>query len=397
MNISSGKKRIPLFELAVALVTSFSTCTKKRSIADAYRHFIDLTSKKISRSSFWERLANKKLSEFLHMAVLNYSFNMQQKALSTRSWLSTFTDVFIYDASPIRLPDVLAKLFPGNRTNHSPACIKLSALYQLSTRAIRWLKVAPQKKHDSKILPDLQQLKGALFLFDLGYFSHNFLHDLCLAGVWFVCRLKENSKPVITSVVTGVSKKFIGCQLDNSVSLRGAIVEIWADLALKGKGFVNVRLIGFRMPHTKEYRWYASNLPQARVLAQWIYPIYRLRWQIELFFKSIKSTLNADQVTSGNENIALSFVYSSILASLIANTLLLEEVIALSHIQLKSITAQRIMKVFSLVAYTLAQCLVKKSLPNSYLKCKLESILFLLECPNSKHRPTSLEQIVMLS
>jgi len=31
------------------------------------------------------------------------------------------------------------------------------------------------------------------------------------------------------------------------------------------------------------------------VLAEWIYPIYRLRWQIELFFKSIKSMLHADQ------------------------------------------------------------------------------------------------------
>jgi IS4 transposase len=35
------------------------------------------------------------------------------------------------------------------------------------------------------------------------------------------------------------------------------------------------------------------------VLAEWIYPIYRLRWQIELFFKSIKSSLYADQITSG--------------------------------------------------------------------------------------------------
>jgi len=87
--------------------------------------------------------------------------------LAKLSWLSEFSDVYIYDASPIRLPTALSNRFPGNRTNHSPACLKLSALYQLSLRGIQWLKFTAQKPHDSKILPDLQQLKGSLFLFDL--------------------------------------------------------------------------------------------------------------------------------------------------------------------------------------------------------------------------------------
>jgi len=78
-----------------------------------------------------------------------------------------------------------------------------------------------------------------------------------------------------------------------------------AKLMLPGNGFIEVRLIGFRFPKTKQYRWYATNLTTSMLLAEWIYPLYRLRWQIELFFKSIKSVLNADQITFGNENIAL--------------------------------------------------------------------------------------------
>jgi len=86
----------------------------------------------ISRSSFWDRLANKKLQDFIEKAVLKFSFHIQGKALSKLSWLSSFNDVFIYDASPIRLPAGLTNIFPGNRKNHSPACLKLSALYRLS-------------------------------------------------------------------------------------------------------------------------------------------------------------------------------------------------------------------------------------------------------------------------
>ena len=328
---------------------------------------------------------------------MNFSFQLQEKALSRLSWLSTFKDVFIYDASPIRLPPFLSNIFPGNRNNHSPACLKLSALYRMSVRSVQWMKLTAQKTHDSQILPDLEQLKGSLFLFDLGYFSHIFLYKLNEIGVWFICRLKANSVPIITRVVKGVAKRYIGCPLDKNVTLRGSIVEVWAKLMLPGKGFIEVRLIGFRFPRTEEYRWYATNLASSMLLVEWIYPIYRLRWQIELFFKSIKSMLNADQITSSNENIALAIAYSSILSSLIASSIIIEEALVFAHIELKSITAQRLMMVFSLVAHNLSQCLISKEIPNICLRKNLHTLLPLLMCPNRKHRPTSLEVVVMLT
>ena len=274
--------------------------------------------------------------------------------------------------------------------------MKLSALYQLSVRGVHWLKCTDQKTHDSKILPNLEQLKDSLFLFDLGYFSHAFLHKLNEIGVWFVCRLKNNSIPIITRVVKGVAKRYIGCPLNNNLNLRGPIVEVWAKLLLPGKGFIEVRLIGFRFPKTKQYRWYATNLPSLMLLAEWIYPIYRLRWQIELFFKSIKAILNADQITSKNEKIALAIVYSSILASLIASSIIIEEALVFAHIELKSITAQRLMIVFSAMAHNLAQCLILKEITNKSFLHKLKCLSLSLICPNRKHRPTSLERVVML-
>ena len=378
------------------MVLSFSVSRKKKGIADAYRHFIELTGKTISRSSFWDRLANKRLLEFLEKAVFQFSFKLQEKALVQLSWLSTFTDVFIYDSSPIRLPKALANIFPGNRTNHSPACFKLSALYRLSLRGVQWIKLTAQRPYDNQVLPALDQLKGALFLFDLGYFSHSFLHKLDEVGVWFICRLKATSTPRISCVVRGVSKRFIGSPLNNKVSLTGPIVEIWGQLNLPDGGLFEVRLIGFRFPKTKEYRWYATNLPASMLLAEWIYPIYRLRWQIELFFKSIKSLLNADQITSSNENIALVVAYSSILASLLASSLIIEEAIIFANIELQSITAQRLMIVFSLVAHNLAQCLISKNISFKSLMAKLKKLLPLLLCPNRKHRPTSLGKVIML-
>jgi len=301
----------------------------------------------------------------------------------------------MYDASPIRLPVGLSDIFPGNRKNHSPACLKLSALYRLSVRSTEWITFSAQKPHDSKFLPDLNQLKGSLFLFDLGYFSHSFLYQLSEIGVWFVCRLKANSVPIITKVVKGVAKRHIGRPLDKNVNLRGMIVEVWAKLNLPGTKSLNVRLIGFRFPLTKEYRWYVTNMPSSMALAEWIYPIYRLRWQIELFFKSIKSMLHADQITSENENIVLVTAYSSILASLIANSIIIEYAVVSAKIELNSVTAQRITFVFSLIAHDLAKCILKKDFsPKTFIE-NLANLLPLLICPNRKHRPTSLEIVTM--
>ena len=47
--------------------------------------------------------------------------------------------------------------------------------------------------------------------------------------------------------------------------------------------------------------------------------------------------LNVDQNTSGNENIALSIAYSSILSALIAISVTIDETLVLAHIELKSI------------------------------------------------------------
>jgi len=379
----------------VSLITTFSVCGKKKSIADAHRNFRTHTGKYVSRSSFWERIANKTLLEFIEKAVLTFSFHIQEKALSKLSWLSVFEDVFMYDASPIRLPARLSDIFPGNRKNHSPACLKLSALYRLSVRSTKWITISAQKPHDSKFLPDLNQLKGSLFLFDLGYFSHAFLYQLSEIGVWFVCRLKANSVPIITKVVKGVAKRHIGRPLDKNVNLRGMIVEVWAKLNLPGTKSLEVRLIGFRFPLTKKYRWYVTNMPSSMALAEWIYPIYRLRWQIELFFKSIKSMLHADQITSGNENIVLVTAYSSILASLIGNSIIIEYAVISAKIELKSVTAQRITFVFSLIANDLAKCILKKDLhPKAFIE-NLTNLVPLLICPNRKHRPTSLEIVAM--
>jgi len=79
------------------------------------------------------------------------------------------------------------------------------------------------------------------------------------------------------------------------------------------------RVIGFWNPVEKGYHWYITNLVAAAYL---MYPLYRLRWQIELIFKACKNSLNVNQITSGDENIIESLLLTSIAAHLSSCTLL---------------------------------------------------------------------------
>ena len=83
------------------------------------------------------------------------------------------------------------------------------------------------------------------------------------------------------------------------------------------------------------------------------------------------------------------------LASLIANSIIIEYAVVSAKIELKSVTAQRITFVFSLIANDLAKCILKKDFyPKTFIE-NLTNLLPLLICPNRKHRPTSLEIVAM--
>ena len=76
--------------------------------------------------------------------------------------------------------------------------------------------------------------------------------------------------------------------------------------------------------------------------------------------------------------------------------MIISKTLLLAEMEHKSITAQRVMEVVSLLAFELAQCLFARDMTNiSFLK-KLENLLPLLVCSNRKHRATSFDTVINL-
>jgi Transposase DDE domain len=310
-------------EFVSALAFSFVRHQAKRSIESLRDGVQSICGKRIARSSFWERLAARRLRGFLEaaiqkkMACLNQGFSIGAKLLEQLG----ITGIELIDSTSNSLPEAAEEAFPAPRNNVLPASVKLHVGLDLLRGAISWFEMSPAKEHDRKHFPMIRSLAGKLVIFDLGYFDFWLMEAIARAGGFFLSRLKSNTRVLIVRVVEGLPKRDLPGTwlLDHKLQAgKGGckrIVEVIGDFFDEKQRVLEARVIGFWNPAEKQYHWYVTNLKAAAVL---IYPLYRIRWQLELFFKCLKQTFRLADQPSANENIVNCLVLLAVLVSLIA-------------------------------------------------------------------------------
>jgi Transposase DDE domain len=325
-------------EFVGALALSFVRHQAKRSLESLRDGVQSICGKRIARSSFWERLAARRLRNFLvtavekQMARLNQNFSIGKELLDQLG----VSGIELIDSTSNSLPDCAESTFPAPRTNVAPASIKLHVGLDLLRGAISWFEMSPASEHDRRHFPKVRSLAGKLVIFDLGYWDFWLLAAIEKAGGFFLSRLKSNTRVSIVRVVTGLPKRELPGKwlLDQSfrAGKNGAerIVEIIGDFFDENQRVFEARVIGFWNPAQKQYHWYVTNL---KVAAALIYPLYRIRWQLELFFKSLKQTFRLADQPSGCENIVYVLVLVAILVSLMAFPI--SRVLAMEYIEEK--------------------------------------------------------------
>ena len=225
---------------------------------------------------------------------------------------------------------------------------------------------------------------------DLGYWDFNLFWEIKRVGGFFLSRIKANTVVYVTKIVHGkISQKYIGHSL-LSIPFRRKRADI-LELGIEkicNKGTLACRAIGFWNPVAKNYHWYITNLT---VAAHLIYPLYRLRWQIELIFKACKQSLNANRITSSHKNIIQNLLLASIAAHLASHTILQIIMPQLTKMQQLAVSVQRTAKVAALLANDFIQFLITGS--KQYAHILLGKILLFADeifDPNFRHRQTSL-------
>lgn len=195
--------------------------------------------------------------------------------------------VYALDATTI---DLCLSVFPWAPFRATKAAIKLHTLLDLRGNIPSFIFISDGKLHEVNVLDQLIPEPGAFYVMDRGYLDFERLGRYNAAGSFFVLRAKSNLQAQRRYSQT-VDRR-TGLIYDQTVVLTGYYSH---------KGFdAPLRRIKFKDSKSGKTLVFLTNnfvLPALTITR-----LYRLRWQIELFFKWIKQHLRIKTFFGTSEN-----------------------------------------------------------------------------------------------
>ncbi len=212
--------------------------------------------------------------------------------------------VRILDATKVRLSDLSGD---WARFSDNFCAVKIHAVYdpheQLPMKAI----ITPDNVNDITVAQTLDIEPGATYVFDMGYFCYQWWADLDAQGCRIVTRYRRNTP---FKAIEALPLR------PGSAILSDAIGHLtgYALPSRKCPFEDPVREISVRIDNGKILRLFTNDLDAD---AEEIAALYKQRWEIELFFKSIKQNLKIKRFYGVNENAVRMQIYIALIAYLI--------------------------------------------------------------------------------
>ena len=184
--------------------------------------------------------------------------------------------VYALDATTINL---CLSMFPWAPFRTAKAAVKLHTLLDLRGTIPSFIHISDGTLHDVNVLDLLLPEPGAFYVMDRGYLDFERLHVLHQAGSFFVIRAKSNLDA--RRLYSAPTERGDGVICDQTIALNGFYSRQHYP--------AHLRRIRFKDPERGRRLVFLTN--QFTLPALTICALYRSRWQIEVFFKQIKQTL----------------------------------------------------------------------------------------------------------
>lgn len=186
--------------------------------------------------------------------------------------------------------DLCLSLFPWAKFRKHKAAVKMHTLLDLHGNIPTFIRITDGSVHDVNILDEIFPEAGAFYVMDRGYIDFERLYVFTLCSAFFVVRTKQNI--LIQRRYSRLVDKSTGVRSDQTVILTAI------DSA---KAYPDpLRRVSYHDAETDKHLKFLTNnfsLP-ALTIAQ----IYKCRWQVELFFKWIKTHLRIKAFFGTSEN-----------------------------------------------------------------------------------------------
>ena len=312
--------------------------TTEPSLDQLCTFFNSLTIKhNIKKQSLNERINDNAilfLKECLRKAI-----DILSKKIELPNSITNFFDhIYITDSTTFNLYPSLKEHYKGTGGSASESAMKIQVTYDYKTGKI-YIEIGDIKNSDSKRIEkivsndELEKDGKILYLNDLGYFKKKTFETMDLKNEKFISRLKRDVKIYNTNGERIIIKELI----KNKPGYINENIKL---------GKLELRLIGFRLEKEEkekriestkkkrnykegaveknmehmEYNFFITNLSEEYTNGE-IYILYRLRWQIELIFKTWKSVLKINRIHKCKIERVLCEIYGKLIIATLGNIL----------------------------------------------------------------------------
>jgi hypothetical protein len=278
--------------------------------------------------------------------ILSEQLGIKLKPDISDSQTSFFKGIYIQDSTKFALPDHMKDEYPGyGGLLKAEALASIHFKYELFHGEIEELKIVPGTYADQQLARDgLDTIKkDHLYLNDLGFFSLDLIDKIQNEQAFFISRIKpkmnlyilKNDKytRIDLSFIKNELKKgnrkyydfngFIGSKRKQKIPVRYIITSVPEEVYEKRIRRVNKQNKGYGNKTSEKYKQYAqlnifiTNLGTDEFKAADILKLYRLRWQVELIFKTWKSNYKINHIKKVNSFRVMCQLYVSLLLAII--------------------------------------------------------------------------------
>ncbi len=218
-------------------------------------------------------------------------------------------DVFALDSTTIEL---CLKLSPWARFHHEKTgkgAVKLHTAIDIAGDLPQFTVITEGRTADIKAARNHLAFKvGDTVVMDRGYLDFGWMNDLNVGGVTFVTRAKSNMRFRVTECRE--TDRTRGYMADQTIALQ----------SIAGKDYDGkLRRVSYRDPDTNKWLVFLTN--NFDLSYKTICALYKARWKVELFFKTLKQNLKIKKFLGTTENAVKSQILVALIAYLLVQIL----------------------------------------------------------------------------
>ena len=295
-----------------------------QSIAGLRRSFALNMGVRVARSSFWDRFTPS-FERLLHWLVRRLEDVAMKQEPHLPGPFAAFKDLVAVDATVVACKRARTPVIDGKKK--SPPSVKVYTWIRALTGELLGHRILAGKINDVRaVLPEAWS-EGVLYLFDMGFTSAYLWNRVQKDGAYFLTRLKSNIGPTITMAnrryrrhrnPAGIRLRMMCRRLKRTL----VDVQCRFDLREPGEreviGSVEFRVIAVWNIKERKHHFYVTNVPPCILRPDLVADGYRLRWEVETFYKVGKSGFGLGDIRARRQHVIDALIQAALIRASVA-------------------------------------------------------------------------------